>query len=128
MSPALLALLTPVITGLVGLISGPAETWLVDHVLTYVAGFIARQVKFNAEWGLSGATDPANGIVTVTITRSGRTAIVLVFYALAMTASHQANVAALLGALFHEGEEKALGWFKEAMAGGKAAPIVAPAT
>jgi hypothetical protein len=95
MSPALIALLAPLLHGLLSLLGGTAiENWLLDHSLTWVAGFIARNWKLSGEWTLSGGvSNAAEGIVTVSIYRSGRTVGVFTVYALALTAAHQTTIA-----------------------------------
>jgi hypothetical protein len=123
MSPALIALLAPLLHGLLSLLGGTAiENWLLDHSLTWVAGFIARNWKLSGEWTLSGGvSNAAEGIVTVSIYRSGRTVGVFTVYALALTAAHQTTIAAVVGALFHQGEEQIIGWFKSAASSAAAA-------
>ena len=120
MSPVLVAILGPLISGLLSLLgASKAEEWLVDHALSFVAGYVERYLKLDASWALQGAvSDAASGTVTLTITRSGRTAAVVVLEPLGLTAAHQATIAALLGALFHEAEGSILALFQ------KAAPTV----
>jgi hypothetical protein len=117
-SPAFLALLeqllTPILTGLVRLLAGPANDWLIDHALTFVAGHIARKVRLGPEWSLQlGLTDVDKGIVVFDVYRAGVTPSVFtgVLRPLALTAARQASLAALLGVIFAGAEQKILDAF-----------------
>src|SRR2546423_124339 len=108
MSPALIAILLPLLQGILSVFGGPAQNWLIDHVITFVAGHIARVVRLDPNhWALAIAVEnAATGVITVDLMRDGRSSVTVVLEPLALTAAHQATIAALAGALFHEAEVK----------------------
>lgn len=94
------------------LLAGPLEDAVVQKLLSLLESHIKEHVRFDASWSVQAAiTDAAASIVTLNFTRSGNEAAAVVLYPLALTASHQATIAGLLGALVHDGEKQLLDLF-----------------